>query len=285
MMPHATAARSSDRTAPARDLKVLRGEISAHYKELSRRLQQVGRYVLDHPTETAFETVTVLAGKAGVQPSAVVRFAQTFGYSGFSQMQRVFQTPLASASPSYPERVRSFENGVSPAHADEPARILEQVCSVNAMAIESLARGIDRERLEQAVQILARARHIYIVGHEQCFAVAAYLAFLLPQVDRPAHLVTGLGAMPRQEVRAMTQRDAMIAVGFAPYARETLALVATAVERKTPVVAISDSTVSPLAQGSLLLEIKDREFRGTRSLTAALSLAQALALAVAAEAD
>ena len=285
MMPHATTARSSDRAAPARDLKVLRGEISAHYKELSRRLQQVGRYVLDHPTETALETVTVLAERAGVQPSAVIRFAQTFGYSGFSQMQRVFQTPLASSAANYPERVRSFEDSASAVYAHKPAQILGQVCSVNAMSIESVKTGIDQGRLDQAVDLLARARHIYIAGHEQCFAVAAYLAYLLPHLDRPAHLITGLGAMLGEQARAMTSRDAMIAVGFAPYARDTLALVATAAERKTPVVAISDSTVSPLAQGSLLLEVKDREFRGTRSLTAALCLAQALALAVAAETD
>src|SRR5689334_17898479 len=124
MMQQANAARATFKAAAPRNLKVLQGEISARYKDLSRRLQQVGRFVLDHPTETALETVTVLAQRAGVQPSAVVRFAQSFGFSGFSQMQRVFLAPIATSSPSYPERVRSFEDAAVANHANPSGHIL-----------------------------------------------------------------------------------------------------------------------------------------------------------------
>ncbi len=284
-MRHAAAAKAAFRTAAPRDLERLREDIGARFNELSRRLRQVGRYVMDHPTETALETVTVLAGRAGVQPSSVIRFAQTFGYSGFSQMQRVFQTALAKAPSSYPERVRALEES-APAHfGDQPAAVLEQVCAVNAMSIESLKDGLARERFDQAVHILARARHVYVAGHGRSFAVAAYLAYLLPTLDRPAHLLTGLGAMLHEPLRAMSPRDAMIAIGFAPYPAETASLVAAALERRTPVIAISDSIVSPLAQGCLLLEVRDADYRGTRSLSAPMSLAQAIALAIAAESD
>ena len=181
--------------------------------------------------------------------------------------------------------MRSFADNSASANSDHPGEILAQLCAVNAMSIDSLRGGIDPERLELAVNLLARARHIYVVGHEQCFAVAAYLAYLLPRVDLPAHLITGIGGMLQEQARAMTSRDAVIAVGFAPYSSETLAVAATAIDRKAPVIAISDSIVSPLAQGSVLLEIKDSEFRGTRMLTAALCLAQTLALATAAGRD
>src|SRR3546814_7460630 len=80
----------------------------AHYDGLSRRLQQIARYVLDHPNEVALETLAVIAQRADVQPSAIVRFAKGFGFAGASQMQRLFRDGLLSenAALGYGERVR-----------------------------------------------------------------------------------------------------------------------------------------------------------------------------------
>src|ERR1044072_7289166 len=69
-----------------------------HYDGLSKRLKQVPRYVLDEPNELALETLAVIAERCGVQPSAIVRFAQSFGFSGASQMQRLFRDGLLSAN-------------------------------------------------------------------------------------------------------------------------------------------------------------------------------------------
>src|SRR6188768_3670223 len=80
------------------------------YDGLSKRLKQVARYVLDEPNELALETLAVIAERCGVQPSAIVRFAQSFGFSGASQMQKIFRDGLLSANAAigYGERVRRF---------------------------------------------------------------------------------------------------------------------------------------------------------------------------------
>src|SRR5690606_14561036 len=88
--------------------QALREEIIARYDTLSKRLQQVARYVLDQPNALALETLAVLAQRAGVQPSTIVRFAKAFGYEGAAQMQRLFRNGLISGDSaiSYRERVR-----------------------------------------------------------------------------------------------------------------------------------------------------------------------------------
>ena len=58
----------------------LRAAILARYETLSKRLQQIARYVLDEPNAVALETLAVLAERTGVQPSAIVRFAKSFGF-------------------------------------------------------------------------------------------------------------------------------------------------------------------------------------------------------------
>src|ERR1700712_2604699 len=74
-----------------RDFKSLRALIVARRGLLPKRLVQVADFAVDHPQELAFGRVADLAAQAGVQPSTWVRFAQTLGYSGLSDLQAVFR--------------------------------------------------------------------------------------------------------------------------------------------------------------------------------------------------
>ncbi len=56
--------------------EALRAAIFERHDRLSKRLQQIARYVLDEPNELALDTLAVIAERIGVQPSAIVRFAQ-----------------------------------------------------------------------------------------------------------------------------------------------------------------------------------------------------------------
>ena len=85
----------------------LKQEISDRYESLSRRLREIARFALDNPSIMALETIANIARTAKVQPSSLIRFAQALGYSGFSQMQRIFQAYVAEQSASYKERIRS----------------------------------------------------------------------------------------------------------------------------------------------------------------------------------
>src|SRR5690606_33017436 len=104
----------AEQIAPPATAEALRAAILARYETLSKRLQQIARYVLDEPNAIALETLAVLAERTGVQPSAIVRFAKTFGFEGATQMQRLFRDGLLSANASlgYGERIREFAKAV-----------------------------------------------------------------------------------------------------------------------------------------------------------------------------
>ena len=65
----------------------------------------------------ALDTVARWRRGAGVQPSALVRFAQALGYDGFSGLQRVFRGRLVERSNhspglrNYRERIEAFRAG------------------------------------------------------------------------------------------------------------------------------------------------------------------------------
>ena len=73
------------------DYEHLRNELGVGYSNLSGRLQEISRYTMSLPNEMSLETIDVIAQRAEVLPSSLIRFAKSLGFSGFSEMQKVFQ--------------------------------------------------------------------------------------------------------------------------------------------------------------------------------------------------
>lgn len=262
----------------------LREAILAHYDTLSKRLQQIARYVLDEPSVVALETLAVLAERTGVQPSAIVRFAKTFGFEGATQMQRLFRDGLLSSSASlgYGERIREFSRQVDGKQAGVPSQVLSEFVEGSIMALQRLEETVDKADLAHAVQLIANADTVYVAGFRRSFPVAAYLAYSLHQVDKRAVLVDSVGGMTRQQIYGVARNDLLLVVSYHPYAEEAAHLVDVAVDRQCPVLSISDSLVSPIAKpATLVLQAREAEVRKFRSLSTSMCLAQALVISYA----
>ncbi|WP_435102441.1 MurR/RpiR family transcriptional regulator [Arhodomonas sp. AD133] len=268
-------------TNPPQTPSELRAAILDSYEALSKRLQQIARFALDHPNDMALETIAVIARRAEVQPSAVIRFAKAFGFSGFSDMQRVYQARLAETALSYSERIRRLR--AEHTHNGEPTvyGMLQEFCEANTLSLEHLPETVSADKLEAAADVLAHARAIHLCGHRRSFPVVAYLAYSLGRIDCYANLLDGVGGMLRQQAGALTSDDALIAVSFHPYAEETTDVVARARKRRCPTIVITDSPLSPIAaEANVCFEIHDAELHTFRSLTASMCLAQVLCVGV-----
>jgi len=262
----------------------LRAAILERYGTLSKRLQQIARYVLDEPNAVALETLAVLADRSGVQPSAIVRFAKTFGYDGATQMQRLFRDGLLSGATAmgYSERVRQFSETVDDSAVGDPAQVLAEFIEGNTLALQNLSDIVSAKDMTAAVAMIDRADTIYVAGFRRSFPVAAYMAYSLHQVDKKTMFIDSIGGMTRQQVQAISDRDLLIAVSYHPYAEEAVQLIEDAAQRGAAVLSISDSLVSPVAKpADLVLQVREAEIRKFRSLSASMCLAQALVISYA----
>lgn len=271
-------------TTPPTSAEGLRAAILDRYETLSKRLQQIARYVLDEPNAVGLETLAVLADRSGVQPSAIVRFAKSFGFEGATPMQRLFRDELLSgnASLAYGERVRQFTDGVEGRAVGDPGQVLAEFVEGNVLALQNLGEIVSAEDLAAAVDLISRAETVYVAGFRRSFPVAAYIAYSLHQVDKKTVFIDSVGGMTRQQIHAIGPDDLMIAVSYHPYAEEAVALIEDAVERGCRVLSISDSLVSPVAKpATQVLQVREAEIRKFRSLSASMCLAQALVISFA----
>lgn len=270
--------------APPASAEELREAILARYDSLSKRLQQIARYVLDEPNAVALETLAVLSERSGVQPSAIVRFAKTFGFDGATQMQRLFRDGLLSANASlgYSERVREFAKAVDGKRVDDPGQVLTEFVEGNVLAMQHLGDSLDRPRLAGAVELISQAATVYVAGFRRSFPVAAYLAYSLHQVDKKTVFIDSVGGMTRQQIHGISPDDLLLLVSYRPYAEEAVHLIDAAVDCGAGVLSITDSPVSPVAKpATLVLQVKEAEIRKFRSLSTSMCLAQALVISYA----
>jgi DNA-binding MurR/RpiR family transcriptional regulator len=258
----------------------LQADIGRRFAALSPQLQRIARFALERPQEIALDTVAAAARKAQVQPSAMVRFAQALGYEGYSDMQRIFRDRLVERSGSYRERIASLRRAHAPA-LSRPKAVLHDFVADSIAHLSHLEEHVTPERLEAAVQLLARAGRIHLLAQRRAFPVACYLAYALAQLELPVTLLDGVGGMLREQARAIESGDALVAVSFRNYSHEVIELAAETFRRGVAVVVITDSAVSPLARSATVaFDLGDSSDRPFRSLVEPLCLAQALVVSV-----
>ncbi|MBZ9849415.1 MurR/RpiR family transcriptional regulator [Mesorhizobium sp. CA14] len=256
----------------------LRAVLASGTVHFPKRLRQVAIFLWQHPSEVALGTIAQVADQAGVQPSTLVRFAQIFGYSGFSDFQLLFKDRMKGSWP---------DTQGSPDKAEEPNANLHFLNGMVGACQASLGRignDFDIAAFETMVDHLAAAELIYVIGSKRAFPVTTYLSLTLSQQGVRNVLVDNVGSTALDQVGCISPRDAVLAVSFSPYNSITPDLVAVAHERKARILTITDSTFSPLAKLSdTWLEVVEQDFGGFRSLAASLAVGMALVHGVVAQ--
>ncbi|WP_024905219.1 MurR/RpiR family transcriptional regulator [Robbsia andropogonis] len=257
--------------------------ITAAFDTLPRQLKSVATYIDQHRANVMMDRTSDIATACDVHPSAVVRFAQRFGFSGFSDLQAVFRqayTGQGGGAQSYQQRIRKLIN-------EKPGKlscvaVAREFIEASRSGLGELEAGLDDKQFEAAVEMLRQAENIYVVGVRRSFPVATYTVYALQHTKKRVHLISGFGGMYREQIRSVRKGDVVIAISFAPYGKETQYCVRAAQHHGARTLVITDSQLSPLARhASAYLFVKEGSAFAFRSLTSTICLCQALFIALA----
>jgi DNA-binding MurR/RpiR family transcriptional regulator len=257
--------------------------ITDAFDTLPRQLKHVATYIEQHRANVMMDRTSDIATACGVHPSAVVRFAQRFGFSGFSDLQAVFKqayTGQNGSGQSYKQRIRKLID-------EKPGKlsgvaVAREFIEASRTGLQELEAGLDDTQFEAAVKMLQQAENIYVVGVRRSFPVASYIVYALQHTAKRVHLVSGFGGMYREQIRSVRKGDVVVAISFAPYGKETQYCVRAAQHHGAKTLVITDSQLSPLVrQASAHLLVKEGSAFAFRSLTSTICLCQALFIALA----
>jgi DNA-binding MurR/RpiR family transcriptional regulator len=264
----------------AQDYDAFTARLAARVDVLPKRLRQVAAFLAEHPDDIALGTAAAVAARAGVQPSTLVRFAKALDYGGFSDLQQVFRARLKERFPDYRERVALLRSTDAGSSICGP--LLDGFTQSASVSIERLRATADTRLMDDAIDFLAKAEIIHILGARRVFPVAVYLAYAFGKLGIRCALVDHVAQLAPEQIATASSRDVVLAVSFTPYAPVTIDLAHAAARRGIPVVAVTDSAFSPLAAiATIRLDVAEADYGAFRSLAATFALAMTLAVGTA----
>lgn len=256
--------------APPPAMTSIQDQIRQRFAELSPALQQVAKYLLDHPAEVVTGSMRGLGVNAGATPATLVRFAQQFGFDGWPPLKAAFAADMGLGGQAYGARAqqligRAKDGGLTGEMFEVQRRNLEATQAQSAGA------------LERACALLEKAPAVHAAGFRACYPIAFAFVYQYRLFRPSVHLVDGQGGVLEMQQRAFAKGDALLVASFAPYSREALQVAEAAKAAGCRIVALTDSAASPLsllAQETLLFTIHSPSF--FPSVTAGMALTEAL---------
>ncbi len=251
-------------------LDQLMTQIEQQHARMPKRLREIGNFALGHPEAIALSTLAELAAETDIATSAFVRFAQTLGFDGFSQMQAVFRQQVRSSWPQYASRLSDMADV-------NPADHFEALSASAVASIKRLSNSVSMEHLEAAVCKLAGAETIWFAAGGRARPVTAYMKYMLTKLGIRTQEFREAPSEAMRELILIGPNDVLLVVSFAPYGELTVKLAEEAANRGAEIVSVTDTMVSPVALDTTLLVTEESIF-GFRSLCATMNLAQYLAI-------
>jgi DNA-binding MurR/RpiR family transcriptional regulator len=259
----------------ARGHQTLSAYISSRFDEFSRSQKDVAQYVVDHLDEVSFHTAEELARRANTSSSTVVRFSQALGFEGFPELQEAARDEYRHVHRRV-DQAAGLESAAPLFSLDQSA--FEQVVAADHVNLEETARRVSRSDVDGAIEALAAAERILIVGTDQMAFFASYLRHLLMLLDVRAEIA----ASPSQEALSRLGRidEGTLVIGLSAGRPHPLVVrsMKIARHRRAHTLAIVDATLSEvakLAERTLYYSSNSPAF--VRSHAGLLSILQALA--------
>jgi DNA-binding MurR/RpiR family transcriptional regulator len=276
-------AQTAPRPPPPPSYEALIRTLHEGYDGFSPTYRQIAAFLTQSPNEIGVFSVNALAERCGVHASSLVRFAQLLGYRGFKDLQAVFQRRLMTAAPGFEARAERLNAELGDRPVEGLRGLLRDTVVRDIAALQGLLDDADEAGLARAVDILARAETIYLVGQLRSEPIVLLMRYILTMLGRKAALLDPAGGLATHMARTIGPGDALVAVSFRFYATEVVNIAEAAAAAGRPIVAITDSTLSPLAKSAAaLFVVPEPEYTFARSLAAPVCLAQALMLGLAA---
>jgi DNA-binding MurR/RpiR family transcriptional regulator len=255
--------------------------IHGRYEGMSKSYQRIALYLTQNPNEVAVLSVNASAQKCGIHASSFVRYAQSLGYKGFKDLQQVFQRRLSTAAPGFDARVRALQAELG-AH-DGDLGLLRDLVARDVASLQDMVANVDPSALAAAADLLERADTVFLLGQLRSAPVVELLRYVLTMLSKRTVLLDASGGLATHMAGTARSRDALFLVSFRFYATEVVSIAEGAAARGVPILAITDSTLSPYAKlAQVLLPVPEHGLTFSRSLAAPMCLAQALCVALAA---
>ncbi len=219
-------------------------EIKSEYSRLSKGHKLIANFILENYDKAAFMTAASLGKSIGISESTVVRFAYRLDYQGYRDLQKDLQELIKSKLTTI-QRIKLIESE----YLDE-TNTMTKIMQRDMENIKKTINGIDVEEFDKAIDLVLRSKKKYIVGLRSSSFLAGYLGFYMNFLMEDVHIINSESNDIFEQLLRMKSDDVIIVITFPRYSRRIIDVLDFAKKRKTPIITLTDSLISPSAKAA-----------------------------------
>ncbi len=247
---------------------------------LGPKARNVLGQILDLQGSPDLLSITTLSDRVGTNPSTITRLARSLGFESFGAFQKaLFTTPVPQPGAFYLKQAQTALNS-----GDQPTKQrAAQLCHENQANIDRFVETFDPESFEYAVELIAGAGRVTILGIRQFHSLAAFLAYGLRLIRSDVSVLNANALGFAEELGSMSRTDVCIVASVAPYSTQVVRVAQIAAENGLDVIAITDRADSPLvAHSRAAIFVPHQSSFISNSITSFFAAAECIINAVAA---
>jgi DNA-binding MurR/RpiR family transcriptional regulator len=224
-------------------LSSFNSRLKAGFEALSPQLKEAARWVIDHPNDVALLSLREQARRADIAPATLTRLAQRLGLSGYESVRKLHADAMRQRPESY--RGRAEELLVRRDSEGDPA-LVQDIFGSLIQHLHNLSSTDAVERFAVAADMIANADRVFCLGMRSSYSVAYIFHYVRSLFGANSMLVDGSGGSGVDVLRTIGANDVLLAISVKPYVRHTIDAAKFAKDRKSRVVVLTDSEISPL---------------------------------------
>jgi DNA-binding MurR/RpiR family transcriptional regulator len=234
------------------DIASVTRQLEDGYRSFAPQLRKAARYVVRAPTEIALYSLREVAARAEVGPTTLVRLAVQLGFVSYNAFRETFREGLRSGADRYASNVQQLQHYRARADFEELYRNTGELFVQNIAGVYASITAAD---IAVTGKIMKSARRLYILGLRSNYCLAFYLYYLLRTFMPNLVLLEGRVGMLIDELGDIGPKDALLVISYEPYALDAVKAVEHATKSGAPVIAMTDTTLSPIARHAAKLLI------------------------------
>ena len=212
-------------------------KMKALRKSLSKSEERVISYIIDHPEEVVYLSVSGLAEKSGVSDATVVRTCRKIGMSGYQDLKVTLAQDIVTPLQSIHEEITEHDNDIT---------IMEKVFQSTIHTLKFTYDTFKIESISKAVELICASKQIAIIGLGNSNSIAVDAMHKFMRLGINAYAFTD-SHMQMIKSSYLSKDDLVFAISHSGSSKDVVDAAATA--RKMEPGHLSDN------KGKLPLEI------------------------------
>ncbi|HHZ04720.1 MULTISPECIES: MurR/RpiR family transcriptional regulator [Acetomicrobium] len=210
---------------------------------LPKKARKVAEYLLSNMREVAFYSIGEVAEKLNVSKAQLVRVARILGFQGYADLKTALQMAILEQIDPVTMLARAKERGEG---------LLPNILDTEHANIDNTWRMLDRENINEFVELVKKAKNIYCMGWGISSLVAETFYMRFRVMGLAGHLIKRGSLAILEQVRGIKEGDMVIVCELPSYVVEVTEAITKCAAQKATIVTITDTAAAPVCSVATL---------------------------------